>query len=188
MLAAAIKNTILVILIMLILHFLLKNILLDKQPLKIPEKFTPANFIEKQNNQDLCIGKRLDDSEKKNLQESEMKKYIGLIDDNALDNFFQDNALSNEVRQLEEKLKDQPNVCKFKADNHQLPLSSTCDANIQSLGQDNNMKIVKECDVPQDKKNIMILKEYADEKAINGGTLYDGLSAYDNLDITYEMM
>lgn len=174
MLAIAIKNTILVILIMLIIHFFIKNILID--PPK--EKFTPANFVMKPEGNDICIGKRLDDIEKKNLEDLEMKKYIGFADDKSLDNFFKDNALSEEVKELE--------ACKLKSDNNQLPLSTTCNANITSVGHDDaSLKIKKECDLTQDKKNVMLIKEYEDEKPINGGTLFDGLSAYDTLDQNY---
>jgi hypothetical protein len=196
MLSIGIKNSILVLLIVLILHFLLKNLILERKPIALQEtkkvesfhsvpETTPTAVLSKD---DICRNVRLSDAQKKKLEQEEMMRYVAMGDDDNgknLDKFFQDNIVSNDVKELESRL-ESDNVCKFKADNQQLPMSSTCNAEIQQLPLANDMRIKADCNLKQDKKNIMILTEYEDEKDMNGGTLFGGLSAFDNFDVEYQ--
>lgn len=174
MLSIALKNSILVILIILILHFFIKNVLLEKSNEKSNEKFTAFNEDStKLDNEKLC---NTDNSAKKiDFNNDELMQYVK-NGDAELDKFFKDNVVTeSDVSQ-----------CK-KIDDKQLPLTSTCAPDIQKLSiDDNNMKITSDCNT-QDKK-IMILKEYADEKTMNGGKLFNdiNLTPYDDFDINYQ--
>lgn len=192
MLSIGIKNAILVILIILIIHFLMKNVILERSAKKPSEPFTntkkdPADplFPPVMKKPEVCKQVRFGDVQKKRTEEEAMRRYVDMGDDDTnLDKFFKDNIVSTEVKELEKSLSDGNNVCKFKADNQQLPVSSTCDANVQVLSDPK--KVVKaDCDLPQEKKNIMILKEYEDENDMNGGACSDGPSAFDTFDLDY---
>lgn len=170
MLSIALKNTILVILIILILHFFIKNLILERSK----EKFSSFNTDSTKSPTDkLC---NVDDSAKKtDFNNDELMQYVK-NGDVELDKYFQDNVVT-ESDTLQ---------CK-KIDDKQLPLTSTCTADIQKLSSDdNNMKIISDCST-QDKK-IMILKEYADEKTMNGGQLFSdtNLTPYDDFDMSYQ--
>ena len=120
--------------------------------------------------------------------------------DNELDRYFKDNIVSENVADLSDKFDrcdSQNDICKFKADNHQLaqlesegrlPLSTTCSTKISDLKTDKSLekKVIADCNLPQDKKNIMILNEYENENSMNGGSLYGNLGAYDEFDLNYE--
>ena len=200
MLSVGIKNSILVILIILIIHFIIKNMILERpsnkgvdaelknakagyHPPYSPEKFT--NIAEKE---DICKSKpRDDDALLKKYQEDELMRFVAMGDSSeskSLDSFFKDNIVSSDVK--DKQSCTEMNVCKFKADNQQLPLSTTCDTNIQSLPLTDNMKIHANCELNQDKKNIMILTEYENEKDMNGGKLFGVLDAFDNYDLNYQ--
>lgn len=201
MLSVGIKNSILVILIILIIHFIIKNMILERpsnkgvdtelknakagyHPPYSPEKFTNIAEV----NQDACKNKpRDDDAELKKFQEDELMRFVAMGDSSeskTLDSFFKDNIVSSDVK--DKQSCTEMNVCKFKADNQQLPLSTTCDTNIQNLPlTNNNMKIHANCDLNQD-KNIMILTEYENEKDMNGGKIYGVLDAFDNYDLNYQ--
>lgn len=196
MLSNCIKSTILVILIILIFHFLIKTIIVERsggqlqiQP-KIPstEKFLPYELTPESEQQlskeQVCQSIRLDDKQQKKLEQEEMMKYVAMGDDQedskTLDQYFSDNIVSKDVQKLEE------NICKFKADNQQLPLSTTCNSDTQKLALTNDMAIRADCNLKQDKKNIMILTEYEDEKDMNGGKLFGGLDAFDTFDENYQ--
>ncbi len=211
MLSIGLKNSILVILIILIIHFIIKNMILDKNgssrpsiesenskasyhPPYAPEKFTNDRSNERITNDkvlnisetEICKTKpRDDDALLKKYQEDEMMRFVAMGDSSeskSLDTYFKD--ISSEVKDKESCIES--NVCKFKADNQQLPLSTTCDADVQKLPLVEGKKIRANCDLNQDKKNIMILTEYEDEKDMNGGKLFGVLDAFDNYDLNYQ--
>jgi len=190
MLAIVIKNTILFILIVLIFHFLLKNVLLERAkveryvPLDPSSRVTPSATKPSESSFFRALNAACPKEAEVTVrpsEEDEMEKYVAFGGASQADN---GKALDDYFK--EEGLKEQ--ACKVKPDNNQLPLTRTCDADIQKLGNDSDMKIVKECDLKQDKRDVMMLKYYADEKSMNGGSLYDGLdlSAFDALDLNYE--
>ncbi len=195
MLSIGLKNSILVILIILIIHFIIKNMILDKKstvaivpPTAENTKagyhppYSPEKFTEKEES---CTKPRNDDALLKKYQEDELMRFVAMGDSSeskSLDLFFKD--ISSDVKDKESCI--ETNVCKFKADNQQLPLSTTCDSDIQKLPLVDGKKIRANCDLNQDKKNIMILTEYEDEKDMNGGKLFGVLDAYDNYDVNYQ--
>jgi len=237
MLSIGIKNSILVILIILIIHVFLKNLILDRGGSNIEntkqekEKFTIASqstlnpfddqasknlsiskyndvagvdrYGKPQTKEDVCRDTTIKDSQLKDLEQEEMMEYVTkgdlsknssqnqkkqMMDDDDLDKYFKDNIVSESVAELEHKFDTGADVCKFKADNHQLPLSTTCSTKISDLKTNPSLekRVVADCNLPQDKKNIMILNEYENENTMNGGLLYGNLEAYDEFDLNYE--
>lgn len=192
-LAIVIKNTILVILIILIGHFMVKNFLLDKknrlptykeQPNKglggalvpirnelapapiVPENETP---IAKPSSDPVSLVQGGLDKAKE-----ELLKFIDGDDD--IEGYFGNESV----------LGTQPtDNCKPKMQDNVFPLSTTCNPNIQSLPQP-EMDVKANCNLTQTKKNVMMINEYADESTMNGGALYGGLSAFDSFDNNYQ--
>jgi len=231
MLSIGIKNSILVILIILILHVFLKNLVIEKGGTKQEkEKFTIDSqtklnpftdqsienipkyldiagvdrYGKPQTKEDVCRDISLKDSQLKDLEQEDMLEYVTKGDvsvnknlkkvdsiDDELDRYFKDNIVSENVADLADKFErcdSQNDICKFKADNHLLPLSTTCSTKISDLKTDKSLekRVIADCNLPQDKKNIMILKEYENENSMNGGALYGNLGAYDEFDSNYE--
>jgi hypothetical protein len=160
-LTIGIFNALLVLMIILILHFII------------------IHTIKKESFQDIPACDQYEvDPINKNLESDKenMLKYV-LEDpsDNDLDNYFKDYPVLD--------VKD--DGCKNKTDNNQLPLSTTCDPKIQTLSLADEMKVISDCELPQDKKHYTLLKEYAEEKPQNGGLLYGNISAYDEEDLYF---
>lgn len=158
MLNIGLKNAILFFLIILILHFLIKNVIIDKKPQTTDTKsyFSTEKFTE---------------------QKKKMLDYISDAEQNELDKAF-DQKLIKECKE---------DVClPRKSDDNILPLSTTCDTSIQELKPEDPMKLKADCQIAQDYKSFMVIKEYENEKGINGGKLYDGLDAYDGFDDYFE--
>lgn len=174
-LAIAIKNIILVVLIILILHFWLKSIVLSKKETYCPP--TP--------NTKLGDNKVVASPSKDATVQNELLKYVNEGDDDDLDRFFKNNPVTTDVDQAASSKDD---VCKMKRDDTQLPLAQTCDTKVQKLEDvaPEAPRIKGECDLKQDKKNMMILAEYENEKDINGGSLFGDLNAFDTFDVNYE--
>ena len=192
-LAIVIKNTILVILIILIGHFLVKNFILDKKsrnpsykeepnkdlggslvPIKheltpspiVPENETP---IAKPSSDPVSLIQGGLDKAKE-----ELLKFIDGDDD--IEGYFGNDTV----------LGTQPtDNCKPKVQDNMFPLSTTCNPDIQSL-TNTDKDIKANCNLNQTKKNIMVINEYNDESTMNGGALYGGLSAFDSFDNNYQ--
>jgi hypothetical protein len=193
--AIIIKNTILVILIILIGHFMVKNFLLEKQvkqpifktepnkdiggalvPLKnglapspiVPESETP---IAKPSSDPVnSIQGGLDKAKE------ELLKFIDDEDDNVEMFFGSDTTLGTQPT----------DNCKAKTQDNSFPLSTTCNPDIQTMPQfEKNVKA--NCNLNQNKKNVMMLNEYDNENTMNGGELYGGLSAFDSFDNNFQM-
>ena len=165
MLNIGLKNAILFFLIILILHFLLKNILIDnKKPTTKPE----SDSIKQKQQNYFAI-------EKFTEQRNKMIDYINYADTEA------------EAKQKIIKTPECDTKClPRKTDENSLPLSTTCDAGIQELKPEDPMKLKADCQIPQDYKFFSVIKEYENEKGINGGKLYDGLGAYDGFEDYFE--
>ena len=95
----------------------------------------------------------------------------------SLDKTFEENP--NCLAQIKQT------TCK-KPDDLLIPLSSTCDANIDFLPEDTMMKVKEDCQIEQD-KNIMIIKKYEDEKKMNNIDQEVGADAYDEYDTYFEL-
>jgi hypothetical protein len=160
-LSIGIFNALLFLLVILILHFALKNLVLNKPKYESLVESAPC----KVSNINL-------ESEKE-----DMLKYV--LDDNdakiSLDNYFKDKAVTNVP----------DDSCKHRNDQNYIPVSTTCDPKMDANLFTNDMKVLKDCELPQDKKNYTLLKIYEDEKPENGGDLYGGIKGYDDEDVYF---
>lgn len=200
MLSMGIKNSILILIIVFILHFAIKNAIVDRRiredrdrprekvavpvkPAPVVEEFksaskgsTPAP-VEKEAAVP-CKEKESADSKQ------ELLDFVyGDSDDSDLGKFFKGTDITKEVqREIDAKM----SCPVLKTDDHSLPLSTTCDPGLQNLAAVAASKRVKyDCDLPQTLAT-MTLKEYENENAMNGGELYGNLSAFDNGALSYE--
>ena len=192
MFSIGIKNSILIILIILIIHFAIKNILIDNSKM-IPKIPSITNEITKETtkesfydvNSDIpetgvqhakCIQQSSNlESEKENLLKFVFGNDVPK-DNTDLDNFFKD--FSKQISQCEKPYIN----CDKKNDDHTTPLPSTCDPNIQELPLLPDMEKI---DVCNNKRDIMIVNEYKNENAMNGGLLYAGISPFDEFDTSF---
>lgn len=197
--AIIIKNTILVILIILIGHFLVKNFLLDKkyksanttyktEPNKdiggalVPLKNTivPAPIVPDSETPIAKPSSSVIETVQGGLDKAkeELLKFIDSDDDGNVDSFFGHDKV----------LPSQPtDDCKLKGIDIMLPLSTTCDQSIQSLSKVD--KVLKSSGhITNTQKNLMMVNEYENENTMNGGELFAGLSAFDAFDNTYQSL
>lgn len=193
-LSLAIKNTILILLILLIAHFLIKNFLLtcnhnrktlDKKSEIInnninenahpyPFQHTlPDNTIhEYTHNKTKC--------DIDNQNRNELLQYV--FDDNkdTLNKYFDDNIVSGEVKDLECSIKKQQDICKTKDDQH-MPLSTTCDGSIDVTNFKSGDKKIMEDNLLEQEKWGTLLNKYENENQMNSDTIFDGdIRAFNN--------
>lgn len=196
MLGIGIKNAILFILIILIFHFVIKNMLVDRQNASTysssvkntvitqeqeskletfqatcPDFPKPPEFNENSGKSKCLPNADSATSDKESLMKFVFGDQPVSKDSKALDAFFPNEASC-----------DKPyKECKVKDDNH-TPLPSTCSIDFQ-LPASTDMQKKEICNT---KKTLMVVNEYENEKPENGGTLFGGLSAFDGFDLTYQ--
>jgi hypothetical protein len=183
--AIGIKNAILIVLIVLIIHFAVKNAIINRddklaitpENKKTKETFSPSQLMVKE---PTCMPQSPND----NL-ESEKEKLLQFVfgkdipkDSKGLDAFFKD--YTNQIAQCDKPYEQ----CTKKSDDHQVPLATTCDPNIQEIPLLPDME--KATEVCNTKKDLMILNQYNNENPMNGGTLYADISPFDDYDMSYE--
>ena len=189
MLSLGLKNAILVLLIILILHVLIKNAIVDQKPLK--EKFIIGAPVEGEKKKEyLEVNKAIIPEPvcpkpvEKDEDEKELLKYVYGDDDNGnLSQFFKGMDITKDVKnEIDAKI----SCSSLKKKNDSLPLSTTCDPQLQTLKVDDTL-LLKQHKKPES-QNIsnMMLGEYEDESAMNGGELYGNLSAYDDMAFSFE--
>jgi hypothetical protein len=68
-----------------------------------------------------------------------------------------------------------------------MPLSTTCDPVFDKMNlEEATAKNIKaNCNLPQDKRGMMVLTEYENENPMSGGKLFLNLDAYDRDDMAY---
>lgn len=159
MIGIGIKNAILFLLIILILHFLIKNTLLDRGMIPQPGKVS---------------------GEKKYFetftdQKMKMMQYI-MEEPSTIDKAFSEKIIQPCDKQMNDCLPE-------KKDDNKIERSMSCDNILQTNDDADAMKLKADCKLNQDKKDFMIIKEYENEKGLNGGQIFDdGLNAFDNYD------
>jgi hypothetical protein len=185
MLAIGIKNAILIILIILIVHFAIKNIIMTNDDRKEITPETKEKFLDilpnpiSTSSEPKCMPQSPDDnleSDKENLLKFVFGNDVP-SNSKGLDDFFKD--YSNQISQCDKPYE----TCNKKSDDHTVPLASTCDPNVQELPITQDFTKAKE--VCNTKKDLMILNEYTNENAMNGGSLYGDINAYDDFDLSY---
>lgn len=202
MLAVSIKNSILILLIVLILHFLLKNTLMEKQrpsekkqdkketfeavnePMPAPPvtASVPAPVVSVAEKKECA---KLEPVERNTEDErAELLKYVfgedaTKMDDNELGQYFQGMDVSSGS-------KTQGDPCPLpRTDAHSLPITTTCDSSVLTLALEKDKKKPSSKCVKQDSSNGMVLHEYDDENGMNGG-LFGGLNAFDGFSTSFQ--
>lgn len=201
MFSLGIKNAILVLLIIMILHVLIKNAIVNDETRQRKQKReafeTGAAPLDKA--YEKLIDKSSDTlkpsepqipacpapEQKGGSEEDELLKYVYGDDKDTTDigTFFKGFDVTKDVeKNIEAKL-----ACPvLKSDDNSLPLSTTCDPKLQNMSAALANKDVKaDCDLKQPLQT-MVLKEYNDESAMNGGALYGSLSAYDDYALSFQ--
>jgi hypothetical protein len=205
-LAIIIKNTILVVLIILIGHFMVKNFLLEKRP-RLPAHKTEPNkglggaLIPVK--MDITPSPILPENETPIAKPSsealfgiqggldkakeELLKFIDDEDEDNVERFFgSDTTLGSQPT----------DNCKPKCQDNMFPLSTTCDPSMQTLqttNSTNSMQAVLDkpvkanCNLSQNQKSVIMLNEYDNESTMNGGELFGGLSAFDSFDNNFQV-
>lgn len=196
--AIIIKNTILVVLIILIGHFMVKNFLLDKK--KLSPSTSPSTSSQEPNKEvggalvnvknevaptpivpesETPIAKPASDAVQQiqgglDKAKEELLKFIDDDEDeDNVDRYFSKDAT----------LPPQPtDNCKAKVLDPILPLSTTCDQSIQMMAKSDKTVKIGTANVCNPQKNVVMLNEYENESTMNGGELFGGLSAYDAFD------
>lgn len=160
MINIGIKNAVLFLILILIVHVWLKNNLGQAVPLAA----THANAARE------TFAAACDERTK-------MMAYVAGPNERDLDKAFSQKIL----REC-----DDGGCVAPKKDDSKMPLPTTCDANIQDLTVDEGMKVKADCKLAQEHKGFMVIKEYENEKDMNGGKVLEGLDAFDNFDHYFE--
>ena len=209
MFAIGIKNAILFILIVLIVHVVIMNILCARPSKSVvsKESFAPsASSIQSSlqslqslpsnlNSQSLpypneatppiCLppSERNMTNDKEKLLEFVFGQKNKPYNEKGLDDFFKD--FSKQISACQKNPYEEQNaVCKAKSDDHSTPLPSTCDPNIQEILKSDDLEKKPYCNT---KRDINIISEYKNESSMSGGTLYDGpggINAFDDFDVS----
>ncbi len=166
MLGVGIKNALLMLLIILILHFLIKNVLVEQRSYNM--KTEKPKVEVKDLEDDIQIRDNIPTIEQNKAdKKDELLKFV--MDDEGeaktnLEKFFE--PIANE-----EAFDDSYNIA--------------CDANLDTKKViENSMKAPKKPN-EQNANNFLIIHEYNNENVMNGGSL-GGLGGYDEYDSHYE--
>lgn len=167
MLATGIKNGILLILIILIVHFLLKNYLLEKRGGMVngDRLETLANPPE-----DILGLDPVDNTSKAALLEktknTDLYKYV--MEDGEMEKFFD------------------PQLLPESNDKFDTAYPIACDAKPFVKDDTIDRKVKKPKNADQKNNGFLVVHDYMDENALNGGKLFDGLQGYDEYDSFYQ--
>lgn len=195
MLSLGIKNAILVLLIILILHVLIKNALVEipAKIVKEPFKTSLINTLDPELNKVIPVNApECPAPENKNIsqgsQESENAELLKYVygedggDQTDISTFFKGLDITRDV---ENEIKAKLKCPVLKSDDNSLPLSTTCDPKLQNMATTLAKEVKGDCNLDQNLQT-MLIKEYNNENAMNGGDLYGNLSAYDMGALSYQ--
>lgn len=198
--ALIIKNTILVVLIILIGHFMVKNILIERVVKKPEQVVTKPVDINHELGGSLTpiksniapspivpatetpIAKPSSDASKAqgglDKAKEELLKFIDDEDEEDMNRFF------GNTTSLTPLANDN---CKAKIQDMMLPLNTSCDQSVRTL-QSTDKTVKASSKFLQDKKNVVLINSYENESTMNGGDLFGGLSAFDASDNNFEQL
>lgn len=197
-LAIVIKNIILFVLIILIGHFIVINFLLDKQGSNsgAPSKpYTTSSTVQPPPSTSLPLSKPLKSGVGEGLPVVDKPQDSKpLVEPQGLDRakeellkFVDDDESMAKYFTCNKTLPPVPtDDCKSKVQVSQFPLSTTCDPNIQIVKKDPIKVDPSQCTLSS--TNVVLVNEYEDEKPMNGGALYGGLSGFDSFDNHYSFL
>jgi hypothetical protein len=167
MLGTGIKNAILLFLIILILHFLIKNTLMDKKP----EGFSS-----------LSSDKELNHKKEKKVEFNIEKTTPSLKPSSSMED--KKKELFDFVMMDDEPSTKEGFVEPNDKFHNELPVA--CDAKRIMNDED---PIIKKSKNAKDKTlhgDYLVIHEYEDESSLNGGSLLGGLSGFDSYDTMYQ--
>lgn len=188
MFGIGIKNSLLVLVIILIIHFYIKTILLnnniknDKNTV-IKEKDTKEKVVEKFNleecrkfNQEV----KVDTNDKEELFKYVFGDSKINLTHEDIDKYFSGEDVSKDVKSLKKNCPEPEK--RITKDYLEL---ENCGPELEkpSFNFEKDKK-KNECNIVQN-KNVLILSEYEKENSMNGGELYGGLNAYDTSGLNY---
>lgn len=198
--AVIIKNTILVVLIILIGHFMVKNILIERvvkkpeqvatKPIDVNHEFGGSLTPIKSNiapspivpTTEAPIAKPSSDASKAqgglDKAKEELLKFIDDEDEEDMNRYF------GTTTSLTPLANDN---CKAKIQDLMLPLNTTCDQSVRTL-QSTDKTVKASSKFLQDKKNVVLINSYENESTMNGGDLFGGLAAFDASDNNFEQL
>lgn len=170
MMGVGIKNIILFVLIILILHFLVKNAILEKkrdgkEHLK-PENDVSDTTIKTTKTEPLCNNNSAQLPKTVEEQKKELFQYV--MDEAEIEKFF------------EPQLLPEPN------DKFENEYSIACDARNAVKDPSVSDWKKKTKDPPNQSNNYLVIHEYSDESGLNGGKLPGGLDGYDGYDNLFQ--
>jgi hypothetical protein len=204
MLSLGLKNAILFLLIVMILHVLIKNALIEKGTLpktikemytekteKVKEKEpedikkqeeTKAKETKKEEPKAKDSKKEKEESTTENF-DTELLKYVYDDDNTDLAKYFKGMDVTKDVtKDIEKKIECTVLEELIKND---LPISTTCDPALKTASDANAKRIKADCDLKQTSA-FMTLKEYEEENMMNGGSIYGDLKGFDSFDEAFE--
>jgi hypothetical protein len=165
MLGPGIKNGILFLLIIMILHFLIKNIQL--------EKYSNMSQVE---DQKACDAKVKDAVESANIPDTPVTKELLVSHEDKKKELYKYVMESSDMEKI---AVPQANDDDFK-NNYNL----ACDAkSIMNKPEDFTKVQLKP---RSDEGPFLTIHEYKDESSLNGGVVFDGINGYDGLGSMYQ--
>ena len=196
MLSHGIKNAILVLLIIMILHVLIKNAIVETsaktkklESFQAPVEKAHEKLIAKESDT-LKLPPRAEtcpppEDKSSSNDDDELLKYVYGDDNDKSDisSFFKGMDVTKDVeKDIKAKM-----ACPVLKNDEALPMSTTCDPKLQNMSASlvANKEVEANCNLSQP-LNTMVLKEYKDESAMNGGMLYGSLSAYDDYALAFQ--
>lgn len=164
MLGIGIKNAILFLLIILILHFLIKNVLLDRKQTPVATAKKPIESFQ----------------QTPDVKDDEHKKMLEFINEepSLLDKAFDEKIIKD--------CEKQETCLPLKSDDNKIETSAMCDVSFDAKAKEDGMKVKADCKLPQVKKSFMVIKEYENERGVNGGKLFDNIDAFDSYDTYFQ--
>lgn len=201
MLSTGIKNSILILLIVLIFHFLIKNFLLNTNTNSLKKEYFSENDIEENcktentikipeavNAVDDIIHEQIISTPETtcNFEKEGMSK-----NDIFASWFENENKQQNNDAELDKyfageldmsKELEKAAKCPLPIRDTELPQTSTCDLKTETIPIDVFHKNIKTSTPNQNSKMGMMLKEYENENIMNGGKLFMDLAAYNSCD------
>lgn len=207
MLSLGLKNAILFLLIILILHVLIKNAMIEKEklPKVLKEMYTEKvketakkEEIEKKDNVDTkdktkskednakdgkTQKETIETTNKEQFQNNDLLSYV--YDDDNIDiaKYFKGMDVTKDVtKDIENKLE-----CSIleEVTKTEFPKSTTCDPALKIATDAEAKRIKADCDLKQN-GHYLTLKEYEEENMMNGGSIYGDLKGYDSFDASFE--
>ena len=165
MLGTGLKNGILLILIILILHFLIKNMLLDQAGKRTIENLETVEQVGKKGEPSIPSSQPM---QPKSAEDNKNDLYKYVMEEGEMERFFE------------------PQLLPEANDKFDKSYPVACDAKV-IMTDDNITDVKKKAIRPEQLNNsFLVIHDYTDESPINGGKLFDGLTGYDEYNTMYE--